>query len=184
MILQLNSGGIGIKLRVSRYFGADCGILWSRIGYLFYAGDYLYYLKENDAVMENIEIDELIVCLEELLAGELTKTKVISFVEPDFKFVLYPKETVDLKNSSNVLYSKENCVTREMAVDWILMFWSDEGAETANHLSVRLYAQEIKYLLYYLKLITGSIDVNDPLIIKMMDQKVIIEAEESIKNLQ
>ena len=87
----------------------------------------------EDEILLCCEIDALTKQLETVRNYKQLEKRTLSFIEPDFNFTFYP--------SAN---------NRTPIVDWIINFWNDRKALSANCLSLQLDMMDISNLLNYL----------------------------------
>lgn len=159
MWLKLNLDGIAVQLQIRKYVKVadDWDWTWCKTDFSFRSAPWLDYAKENDEVLLAREVDELAESLEKLLSDKLDGPREFACIEPDFVFILNPKE--DLRNNPRILYIRPGCEFSDISMEWQVYFW-DDGL-TANYLSVALGQEEIEYLLIYLKLVTGQLSEQD-----------------------
>ena len=91
------------------------------------------YKIVEDEILLCCEIDALTKQLETVRNYKQLEKRTLSFIEPDFNFTFYP--------SAN---------NRTPIVDWIINFWTDRKALSANCLSLQLDMMDISNLLNYL----------------------------------
>lgn len=157
--LQLNLAGIILTVGIRNYEEVndlDWDSVWCRVDFSLKSYPWLDYRMNDSEIILASEVDCLIHTLRELLSGGLKERCEIDLIEPDFSFVLSP--------SKNDL---------DIDMDWRVSFW-DEGALTANYLSLAFDRDDIKYLLHYLMLVTGELTTEDPFIDQMMQKKLLV----------
>lgn len=145
----LDANGIKFQLDIKGYKKSDkdnWDCQWCRCDFLFSSGKWLNYHKENDEILLSCEVEELKDSLEKLLDDSLVDVKEINFIEPDFEFILTPKQ--DLRNNSKYLYIKPGHEIADIFIEIRVYFW-DDGL-TDNYLSVTLYRDEISKFKDYL----------------------------------
>ena len=145
----LDVSGIKIQFNISGYQKSnrdnwDCQ--WCKRDFSFSSGNWLNYHKEDDEVLLSCEVEELEHSLTNLLNDKLEGVKEISFIEPDFEFILIPKQ--DLRNNSNFLYIAPGHEIADIFMEIRVYFWND--GLTANYLSITLDRDEIAEFKKYL----------------------------------
>lgn len=94
----------------------------------------------------SFEIDDLVEGLTQLLDNKITNICEISFLKPDFEFILYPVS--DVRDNPDVIYVKPGHEMIDISLEWRVFFYH-QGV-TANFLTVTLDRDEIKQFLDYL----------------------------------
>lgn len=169
--LQFNLAGIILTIGIRNYEkvkDSEWDSVWCRVDFSLTAEPWLDYHFDNAEIILASEVDSLIHALRELLSGGLECQREIEFIEPDFSFMLYPE-----KNLMTDPDNKDMCNVLDIGMDWRVSFWN-EGAQTANYLSLALGREDIKCLLNYLMLVTGELTTENPFIAQMMQKKLLI----------
>ena len=159
MWLELDACGIEIKLRIKGYIPStkdDWDNQWCPCDFLFLSRDWLNYHKNDDTVLLSCEVEALEESLTKLLANKLSEVKELSFIEPDFIFILHPQSN----RISDPRYGIE-----DIYLEWKVFFWN-EGL-TDNHLVVTLYRDDIKTMRDYLSQV---IKTKQPMINPFVEQ--------------
>ncbi|MBQ8001469.1 MAG: hypothetical protein IJ298_09805 [Ruminococcus sp.] len=150
MSFKLNVDGIDVQLTINSYRPAnrheDIYDQWCHCDVSFSCENYLSYKLKSADILLSYEVENLETALTELLNGEIKTLKVCRFIEPDFIFVLYPKE--DLSS-----YPEDECIRSEfdgydISVEWRVHFWNNWP--TDNFLNITLDRDEITALRDYL----------------------------------
>ena len=140
--LELDLSGISVYLKIKGYEPSQrekWDGQWCPCDYLFTAGSWLHYEKENSHVILSCEVEQLADLLRKGLNGELLEKTTLDLLEPDFEFTFYPK----------------NPRPEYAYVDWKVSFWSPEGL-TDNYLSVTLDRAAMEKMLEYLERIMAK----------------------------
>ena len=136
MSLKLNLGDIHLTFQVKGYHkpqNKSWDEEWCKISLSLRSRDWLNYKIVEDEILLCCEIDALTKQLETVRNYKQLEKRTLSFIEPDFNFTFYP--------SAN---------NRTPIVDWIINFWTDRKALSANCLSLQLDMMDISNLLNYL----------------------------------
>ena len=149
MIFDRNIGGIDIVLRIDDYEPPELhqfGTHWCDCGYSFSFGSIINYYKQHDEILTPAEVDYLAESLTALLEDKTDVTDEIKMVEPDFVFMLYPKE--DLRNNPKYTYIAPGHEIQDIYAEWRIYFW-DDGL-TDNFLTITLDREDITALRDFL----------------------------------
>ena len=150
MDFEIDIDGIKIELQIRDYKSPknddDKYDSWCELDYSFTSGEWLNFNKKNDSMLLSFEIDDLVEGLTQLLDNKITNICEISFLEPDFEFILYPVS--DLRDNPDVIYVKPGHEMIDISLEWRVFFYH-QGV-TANFLTVTLDRDEIKQFLDYL----------------------------------
>lgn len=175
MWLKLDLDGILLTLRIRGYRRVpdnDWDSTWCRVDFSFVSEPWLDYRQTDSEVFLAREIDDLREALESLLADRLASPTEFICMEPDFRFLLQPKE--DLRDDPKVLYISPGHETVDIGMEWQVFFWH-EGL-TANHLTVTLGREEIEALLIYLQLISGVLSPDHPAVRALLQRSIIYQS--------
>lgn len=164
--IVLKASGIDIILRINGYTSPkmtnkdeyDCWCDCSLILRSHSNGEHwLNYRVEHKELMLSCEVDSLADRLDRLLAGEFKKQQLMSLIEPDIQFVFHPKQTIkkgdNTSNEEKVVYVRDKVVEVPPQLDFIINFWDNNGALSANYLTITLDEGEIRRLLEHLRFI-------------------------------
>lgn len=157
MWLKLNLDGIDVKLRIRQYEKTpeiDGIFNWCNVDYSLTAQPWLNYVREHEEILLSSEIDRLADALERLLDGRIAGIANVRFAEPDFQFTLYPE------GSSSY-------------AEWRIDLLTENGF-TGSRITLRLFYDDIKQLLAYLKLTSGSLSTSDDEIRNLIYSDVIL----------
>lgn len=149
MWFEIDANGINTKLRINGYKPASTDnwdTKWCKCDFQFSSGDWLNYHGENDEILLSTEVEELEKALTELLDNNLSETKEIKCIEPDFVFTLHPQ--TDLRNDPNYIYIRPGCEIQDIYLEWRIYFWNN--GLTDNYLTITLCRNEIERLRDYL----------------------------------
>ena len=161
MWLRLDLSGIELSLQIRNYakpLKDDEDSTWCKTDFSFVSSGWLNYRKENDEVFLAWEIEALAKSLDDLLNDRLESPAEFNCIEPDFNFILNPKN--DLRLDPKVLYVRPGCEIVDIDMEWKISFWH-EGL-TDNYLSVTLDRPHIECLLLYMRLVMGEVEENSP----------------------
>lgn len=173
MWLRLDLQGIIVSLQIHNYRKVpkdDCGT-WCKVDYSFVTKSWLSYGNNNDEILLCSEIDEIITFLEKLVTDQLQEPTEFGCVEPDFRFRFYPKK--DLRNDPKYTHVAPGYEIVDISMEWEVTLWNN--GYTANRLVVTLKRQKIMQLLSYLRLIAGKVSPDDPVILQLMESRMIDE---------
>lgn len=167
MWLKLNIEGFIVYFQIKGYKPSRSGYsddLWCDIKLTVeYGND--FKIHRSGGLLYSDEIEHLLMKLQDLLANRIQNAEEIDFMEPDFVFVL--DSQLNLLNDIN---ERNN---RGIFVDFQVHFWN--GILTENYLSLRLYKENIEYLLYYIKLVTRQLKKTDKDITDLIEKGVILD---------
>ncbi len=169
--LRLNLDGIVLNMRINDYNkdykdGED----WLKVDFSLEGHKWLHYQISGE-IIEYCEIEMLIDGLSYLLDGKIKESNYIELTEPDLAFILKPQ--YDVRNNPRVLYVREGLEIVDVSMTMEVHFW-DEGALTANYMSLEFDRDDIEHLLHYLKLISGKENATDEVIIKLIEDGIIL----------
>ncbi len=167
MWLKLNIEGFIVYFQIKGYKPSESGYsddLWCDIKLTVeYGND--FKIHRSGELLYSDEIEHLLMKFQDLLADRIKDAEEIDFMEPDFVFVL--DSQLNLSNERNEINN------REVFVDFRIHFWN--GNLTENHLSLRLYKENIEYLLYYIKLVTRQLKKTDKEITDLIEKGIILD---------
>lgn len=172
MWFKLNLDGIAMNLRIKGYESSDQGIWesqWCDVDFSFIGESWLNYQQKNDEVFLACEVEELAQALDDLLADKLSEEKTIACIEPDFNFILYPKQ--DLRADPNNIYIPKGCEIIDICMDMKIYFW--HNGLTSNYLSITFDRTDIQYFRNYLFYIIGKLKDDDKPILDMIDKGIL-----------
>lgn len=169
---RLNLDSIVMNMRINSYNkhykdGDD----WLKVDFSLEGYKWLNYQISSE-IIEYCEVDQLIDDLSDLLAGKMKEKTYIELTEPDLAFILKPQ--YDVRKNPRVLYVREGLEMIDASMTMEVHFWDDEGALTANYMSLDFDRDDIECLLHYLKLISGIENVNDKKIVKLINDGIIL----------
>lgn len=157
MAFYLNVDGMEIYLNINDYVKTNSDnwdSTWCRVDFSFKFLKCINYSKSNDEVLLACEIESLEKSLTDLLEHKINKKMLLSFIEPDFNFELYPRHLIT-DEDPNVVYVKPGYEAIDVSAEWTVNLWS-EGALTANYFSVALDRNEITQLRDYLRTVLSE----------------------------
>lgn len=82
-----------------------------------------------------------------LLDDKYEEPQKLPMTEPDFVFILYPRE--DLRKNSEYTYIRPGCEIQDIYVEWRIYFWN--GGLTDNFLTITLDREDIVEFRYFLR---------------------------------
>ncbi|MFS8541308.1 MAG: hypothetical protein LOD89_04375 [Tissierellales bacterium] len=173
MWFKLNLDGIIFKLKILNYLPSSTenwDSQWCKIDLSITSGNWLKYIINNDELLLASEVETLSDNLRKLLNDELYETTQIECIEPDFKFILYPKK--DLRSDPKYIYVQEGYEIEDISMEWIVFLWN--GGLTNNYLSMAFDRNDIEYLYYYLEMIMGRMDKQSKTITEMINKGIIM----------
>lgn len=142
MLFERKVGGIDIVLRIDDYEPPEMhqfGTHWCDCGYSFSFRNIINYYKQHDEILMPAEVDYLAESLTALLEDKIDAPDEVKMVEPDFVFMLYPKE--DLRNNPKYAYIAPGHEIQDIYAEWRIYFW-DDGL-TENFLTITLCREDI-----------------------------------------
>ena len=169
MRLFLNLGGIEFIFQIERYRQSSrerWDVEWCQVELSLQAGNWLNFQLGPTEAMLCTEVEELRDRIDDLLKSKLMEPMSIEFIEPDFEIHLYPE--TDCRTNPNVLYVRPGHELIDVNMDWVVQFWDDTGALTANRLLLSFDRKDLETLLCYLCFVTGVIDRDDALVQKLI----------------
>lgn len=172
MWLKLDLSGIKLSMQIKNYHKTseeDWLSVWCKTDFSFVADKWLNYCEDDSEVFLAREIEDLAKSLDDLLNDRLNAATEFNCMEPDFNFVLNPKQ--DVRLNPKVLYVRPGCEIVDIDMEWKISFWYD--GLTANYLSVTLDRSDIERLLLYLRLVMGEVQESAPEIKVLMDKGII-----------
>ena len=172
MWLKLDLDGIIFQLQIRGYCPStseDWDSQWCSTSLSLASRNWLNYMLENNEVILASEVKSLAVSLEKLLNDGINEISEIECIEPDFKFILYPKK--DLRNDPRYVYVREGHEIEDVSMEWIVSFWN--GGLTNNYLSMEFDRDDIEYLVQYLNMIIGNIDKQSEAITDMINKGLL-----------
>lgn len=117
---------------------------WCKVDLKLKCHDYMDYKILDDEMLESADVEKLAWQLERLLNGDISKETLISFVEPDLNFALYPKQFAG---------NFEEDISAELMIS--LRRRSDTNYNGLM-LTIPMDRDDIKALLFYLKEIIAN----------------------------
>ena len=147
MWFHINLCGIEVHFRICDYEPStedDWYSQWCNVDFSFRFANYLNYHGESAEVLLSAEVESLETALTQLLRDQVTEISTLSFVEPDFKFILHPKRD---KRKDGVI-CRPGTEIADIYLEWKIYFW-DDGL-TDNHLTVVLDRDDIRAFRDYL----------------------------------
>ena len=175
MWFRLDLDGIVLNLQIKGYVKTareDWDSVWCSVDFSFVSEPWLNYSKLDAEIFLASEIDDLIEAFDALLMDRITEQQEFTCIEPDFTFILNPKE--DVRDNPRVLYVRPGSDTIiDASVEWQVSFWN--GYLTANFLSLTLDRKDIEYFLTYLRLVAGRIAKDDPAVVELMQKDILYE---------
>ena len=169
--LRLDIGGIDLHFRISHYRKSTeekWDTQWCEIDLTLQASNWLNYHISSSEIMLSLEVESLRDGIKALLNDELSEVDTHECIEPDFQFVLYPKQ--DVRNNPGVLYVKPGFEIADVDMEFVVTFWDRDGALSSNRLVLSFGRRELERLLLYLQLVTGLISENDEMITNMISE--------------
>lgn len=138
-MLKLNVEGIEVSLEIKDYkksLSSYDG--WSTFSYSLKSGDWLNFHVENEPILANCEIEDFEEFLTKVINGKILESREVTFIEPDFEFVL---DVID-KTEDGEFY---------VLLDWKFYFYYN--GITCNYLSISLDMSEIIKLRDYFRFV-------------------------------
>ena len=180
MWLKLDLEDIDFRFRISKYQKSiDIGYLdkWCKVDLTLKAQEWLNYnMVYREALLPH-EVEYLCDKIEALLNDKLNEPEIITCIEPDLEFHLFPKD--DIRNNPDVVYVRPGSNTIvDVTMDLIVSFWDKDGVLTANQLKLAFNREDIEKLHCYLKYIIGTITEEDKIFPKLIADGIIYEDEE------
>lgn len=175
MWFRLDLEGIVLNLQINGYQKTakhDWDSVWCSVDFSFVSEPWLNYSKLGDEVFLASEIDDLIEAFDALLSDRIAEQQEFTCIEPDFTFILEPRE--DVRDNPRILYVRPGSDTVvDASVEWRVSFWN--GYLTANYLSLMLDREDIERFLTYLRLVAGKITKDDPAVVQLMQKNILYE---------
>lgn len=171
MWFKLDLDGIDMILRIKGYerYSKE-PYQWCDTDFSFVNDSWLNYYADNAEVLLPSEIDWLANSLDDLLAGKLKKVNFLDCLEPNYRFILYPKK--EFRDNHEPEYLKSIREIEDVYMNLKIYFWN--GYLSENNLSLVFYRKNIEYLRNYLFLITGKYKSDDQCILEMIEKGIII----------
>ena len=173
MWFKLDLRGIEMNMRIKEYEPSDkekWDYQWCRVDFSFIGESWLNYQKANDEVLLSCEVEELAHFLDDLLNDKLSEIKTIECIEPDFIFILHPKQ--DLRNDPKYTYIQKGYEIADIYME-MKIFFLHEGL-TDNYLSVTFDRNDIQYFKNYLLWVIGGIERSSSEIVNMISDGVLL----------
>lgn len=172
MWFKLNLDGIKLYLRVNGYRKSTHNWCdeWCGLEFTVQSNDWLNYTQSGELLLA-CEVEEMVSVFEDLLEDRINETKALEFIEPDLKFLIYPKK--DLREDPNYTYVKPGYEIVDVSVDLQISFW--DGGLTANYLSLAMDREEISLLVMYLKLVMGQLSKDDISVQEMLKNGSLLQ---------
>lgn len=170
MWLKLDLNGIMFHLKINNYIKTNYSNwddVWCTVDLCLESEPWLKYHIQSDILLAS-EVDDLVNILEGILIGSYTEYTEFSFIEPDFCLCFHPNPDYNSLNDLNEYESRLN----DISLEWRIFLW--DGGLTNNYISVTFQRTYIKYLLTYLKVITGELSEENNNEIKELVQKNIL----------
>lgn len=145
MPLKINAHGIEVQLEIKGCIPISDSE-WCKCDYSFTSGGWLNYCGEDEELFQGYEVRELENLLTKLLNDELKQIETMQCMEPDFTFILTPKQDLRSGSKWNRIFKRHKI--EDIYVEWQVHFWH-EGL-TDNFLSIWLTRKEIIALRDYL----------------------------------
>lgn len=144
MILNLNLEGISFSLDINGWIKtteANWDSKWCDVACDVHSAIIDYHIKSE--ILLSCEIDGLITMIQDIITGRQSEENSFECIEPDFTFIFHPEK---------------NGVSSDM--DLQITFW-DDGALSANFLSLCFSKEDMEKLLVYLRMVTGEVSMED-----------------------
>lgn len=161
MRLMLNLDDITLHLRIMDY---TCSTpkyedeSWCRVvGGV--SSKFLSYTFDSELLLFS-EIDYLEVSMRKLLANEFKEIIFYECMEPDFRFVFYPKH--EWRRDTDFGCVRARNEIEDIFMEIIIVFWNEEGQLTENSLHLILCREEIIQFHTYLQLVKGDKTFDSP----------------------
>lgn len=169
--LRLDLDSIIISMRINDYKkhykdGDD----WLKMDFSLEGYSWLNYQVSSE-IIKYCEIDLLIEAFTDLLSEKLKEDNYIELTEPDLAFILKPQ--FDVRESEKILYVREGFEMIDVSMKMEIHFW-DDGVLTANYLSLDFDREDIENMLHYLKLVSGREIDTDEVIVKLIEDGIIL----------
>lgn len=171
MKLRLDLDGIETTLEIKKYrksTKANWDEEWCKVSFTLNCKDIINYCKTDDELLLCSEVEELSDTIKTLLLDEMKQRTELSFIEPDFCFIFNPKRI-----DPQLTLFEDNPRVIDVDAEWKVYFWND--GLTDNYLSLSLDAKDIENLKNYLNLITGMIEITNPVIEAMISRGILCE---------
>lgn len=126
----------------SEWCGCDFHVSWPPV---------LNYQSNRDAFLSR-EVEDLTAMLTRLLDGELPAVQKVEFMEPDFVFILVPRE--DLRKNPRYTHLAPGHEFKELYAHWRIHFW--DSGRNAHFMTLQLNKEQVKALRDYLLTVIHS----------------------------
>ena len=124
---------------------------------------------QSSSILFACEVEEVRNKISDLLDDKIQVREQLSFVEPDFTFILNPKK--DLRENPNYVYIAPGHEFLDISADLRIHLWN--GFMTANYFSLCFERNILESLLVYLQLVTNEIPKNDKSVQWLIEKDVI-----------
>lgn len=175
MWLKLDLGGIDFRFRIEKYKKStreNWDVEWCDVDLMLKSQEWLNYNIVSDECLLSIEVEELCDKIDALLNDKLEEPEIITCIEPDLEFHLYPK--YDIRNNPDVVYIKPGSNTIvDVCMKLIVSFWHKNRGLTANQLQLYFNRENLEKLHCYLKYVIWIITEEDETLQKLMTEGII-----------
>lgn len=175
MWLKLDLDGIDFRFRIEKYKKStknNWDEEWCDLDLTLKSQEWLNYNIVSDEILLAFEVEKLCDKIEALLSDKLNEPEIITCIEPDLEFHLYPK--YDIRNNPDVIYVRPDSNTIvDVDMRLIVSFWHKNGGLTANQLILAFNREDLEKLYCYLKYITGTITEEDKTFQKLISEGII-----------
>ena len=175
MWLKLDLDGIDFRFRIEKYKKStknNWDEEWCDLDLTLKSQEWLNYNIVSDEILLAFEVEKLCDKIEALLSDKLNGPEIITCIEPDLEFHLYPK--YDIRNNPDVVYVRIDSNTIvDVCMKLIVSFWHKNGGLTANELILAFDREDIEKLYCYLKYIIGRITEEDKTFQKLISEGII-----------
>ena len=161
MILRLDLDGVLFDLKIEHYEPSSkrvSGDSWCNVEIILDDRKMLRG-KTEGTILESGEVDDLCASLRKLLNNEYKEDYIKECTEPDLTFCFHP--TCNQPSRAEI---------SEKSLELILHLWNDKGKPSHNSITLFFNKYNVEAFLKYLKLITNTIDINNPEIQAMIEK--------------
>lgn len=174
MWLRLNLEGVDFHFRISKYRKStreNWYDEWCEIDLTLQSHEWLNYQIVSDETMLATEVEDVRDKINDLLHDKLDKPEKIECIEPDFTFLLHPKE--DIRNNPDIIYVKPGCEIFDIDMDFQVSFWDRDGCLSSNRLLLSFGREDLEKLLCYFNYVTGTVDDKDEMVQKLLSDGIL-----------
>lgn len=145
--LRIKADGTYFKFAISNYTNKkNNDENWTN-NYIMVYNHYFKY-KKNAELLTSAEVENLLYELQLLIDDKINEIEEVEFLEPDIKFVLYPK--INLWDTGKYEYIKEGYEVQDVFIEVNINLTDDDGVYTGQKYVIPFSRDGITYFVDYL----------------------------------